>query len=313
LGITDLLQAYNLAQLEKAQYDKDSEAYSRIAINFFIIACTVKHKALLSKQSRLPANDPAAATAPILEQSELPTNDPHDQTATITPILDQATRIAGPSYIAPTTPLMAPQSTSQPLPIKVFPEMSLSVRVEKGGRVWLVSGIADWAIGYGNRAVLDDGAVLLAIEAKWKGLAFNAEAQLLAFLATIRQLRIQAKKKNVMTQGFFSDGEIYRFICIRNNGTVMKSKHYDISMNRHLKSVFNFLLSILITAAESLPNTSPTKPGPEQDEKIENLDRDIFVNVFEDMDYNIPIPTIYHDEMEEDEWSDVPLPEEDEL
>ena len=97
----------------------------------------VKHTNLLSKQSelptdqsRLPANDPTA----ILEQSELPTDDPHNQIATIVPVLDQATEIAGPSYIAPTTPLMAPKSTFQPLPIKVFPEMSLSVQVEKGGQ-----------------------------------------------------------------------------------------------------------------------------------------------------------------------------------
>ena len=114
-----------------------------------------------------------------------------------------------------------------------------------------------------------------------------------------------------MTQGFFSDGESYRFICIRNDGTVLKSTNYDISLDGDLKSVFNFLLSMLITAAESSPNTSPTKPGPEQDEKFENLDRDIFVNVFDDVDYDVPTPTIYHDEMEEDEWSDVPLPEEE--
>ena len=313
MGITDLLQAYNLAQLEKAQYDKNSEAYSRIAIDFLIIACTVKHKNLLSKQSRLPANDPAAATAPILEQSELPTNDPHDQTATIAPILDQATEIAGPSYIAPTTPLMAPKSTSQPLPIKIFPEMSLSVWVNKGDREWLVSGIADWAMGYRDRTVLEDGTVLLAVEAKKRGKFFNAEAQLLAYLATIRQLRIQANKKNVTTQGFFSDGENYRFMCICNNGTVMKSLPYDISLDtRQLKLVFNFLLSMLITAAESSLNTSPTKPGPEQDEEIENFDQNVFVEVVEediDMD-NVPTPIIYHDETEEDEWSDV-IPEEE--
>jgi hypothetical protein len=301
-GITNLLQAYNLNQLKKALYDTSSEAYNRIAIDYLIVACMVKHRDILSEQSRLLANDLTAATTPITEQSELLTNSPHHQ---------QATEITGPSDIAPTTPLMVPKSTSQPLPIKVFPEMSLSVQVEKGGQEWLVSGIADWAMGYGDRAVLEDGTVLLAIEAKRKENISDAEAQLLAYLATIRQLRIQANKKNVMTQGFFSDGVKYTFMCIRNNGTVMKSTQYDLSFNRHLKSVFNFLLSILITAAESSPNTSPTKPGPEQDKEIENFDRDIFVKVFEDVDYDIPTPVIYHDEIEEDEWSDVPLPEEE--
>jgi hypothetical protein len=107
-----------------------------------------------------------------------------------------------------------------------------------------------------------------------------------------------------MTQGFFSDGESYRFLCIRNNGTVIKSTNYDISLDGDLKSVFNFLLGMLITATESSPNTSPTKPGLERDEEIGNFDRDIFVKVFEDEDY-ISTPTIYHDEIEEDEWSDI--------
>ena len=174
-----------------------------------------------------------------------------------------------------------------------------------------MSGIADWAIGYRDRTALEDRTVLLAIEAKRQTLLFNAEAQLLAYLATIRQLRIQANKKNVMTQGFFSDGVKYIFMCIRNNSTMIKSMQYNLSFNRHLKLVFNFLLSILITIAESSPNTSPTKPGPEQDKRIENFDQDIFVKVFEDINYNIPTPTIYHDEIEEDEWSDVPLPKEE--
>ena len=241
------------------------------------------------------------------KQSELPTNDPHNQIATTVRVLDQATEIAGPTYIAPTTPIIAPKSTFLPLLIKVFPEMALSVQVKRGGREWHISGIADWAIGYGDRAALEDGTVLLAVQAKRQKLLFDAEAQLLAYLATIRQLRIQANKENVMTQGFYSDGENYRFLCIRNNGTVMKSMPYDVSMHeRHLKSVFNFLLGMLVTAAESSPNTSPTNPGPEQDERNENFDQDVFVEVFEDIGGdNISIPTIYYDGVEEDELPDI--------
>jgi hypothetical protein len=293
------------------------EAYSRIVIDYLIVACMVKHRDLLSKQSKLltdqsglPANDLNTATSPILEQSELPTDNPHDQKATIVPVHDQATEVAGPSYIAPTTPLITPKSPFQPLPIKVFPEMALSVQVKRRGREWHISGIADWAMGYGDRAALEDGTVLLAVEAKRQKFLFDTEAQLLAYLATIRQLRIQANKKNVMTQGFYSDGENYRFLCIRNNGTVMKSAPYDVSIHsRHLKSVFNFLLGMLITAAESLPNTSPTKPGTEQDERIENFDQDVFVEVFEDIGDDISIPTIFRDGVGEDELPDIIIEE----
>jgi hypothetical protein len=270
-----------------------------------IIDCMAEHEKLLSK---LPANDPTATT-----HSELPTDDPHGQTAMIAPVLSQASEITGPPYTIPATPVTPNKSTFQRRSIKVFPEMSLAVRVKKKNNEWLVSGIADWGMGYGDRAALEEGAVLLAIEVKQTEKLSSAEAQLLTYLATIRQLRIQADKKNVMMQGFYSDGDIYRFICIRNNGIVMKSQLYDISLDnpRHLKSVFNFLLGMVTTAAESSPNTSPIKPGPEQDEKIENFDREVFVEVFEDPKVDdIPIPIIYHDGTEEDEWSDI-LPEEE--
>jgi hypothetical protein len=276
----------------------------------------VKHGKLQSKQSELPtdqsilpANNPTTTTSFILEQSELTTD---DQTATIVPVLDQATEIARPSSIDPTTPLMAPKSTFQRLPIKVFPEMALSVQVKRGSKVWDISGIADWAIGYGDRATLEDGTVLLAVEAKQRDFLFKAEAQLLAYLATIRQLRIQANKKNVMTQGFYSDGEKYGFLCIRNDGTVMSSVLYNTSLNRkYLQLVFNFLLTMLATAAESLLHTSPIKPGPEQDKRIENFDQEVFVEVFEDIgtdDISMPPPS--SDEEEGEEWPDIIIIEE---
>ncbi|KAE8442986.1 hypothetical protein EG329_002449 [Mollisiaceae sp. DMI_Dod_QoI] len=276
-----------LELIKHAPYDKNSEAYNRLAIDYLIIACFAKHKQNLSKQPKKSTNNPNSATSPILKQSELPINDPHDQ-------------------IAPTTLSKAPESTSQPTngsydqiaptTLSKAPEkMSLSVQVEeKGGKKWLISGIADWAMGYGNRAALEDRAVLLAVEAKREDLYSGAEGQLLAYLATIRQLRIQANKENVMTQGFYSDGRRYTFICIRNDGTVMRSESYDTSFKRNLKPVFNFLLGMLITAANSSPNTSPIKPGKERDEKIKNLDWDVFVRVVKDTDDDT-------DSVEEDE------------
>jgi len=262
---------------------------------------TLEQSELLTNKSGLPANDPTAATSPILEQSELLTDNPHNQKATIVPVHDQATKVASLSYDTPTTPSTVPKSPAQPLPIKVFPEMALSVQVKRGSREWHISGVADWAIGYGDRAELEDGTVLLAVKAKRKPFLFQAEAQLLAYLATIRQLRIQANKKNVMAQGFYSDGENYRFLCIRNNGTVMRSAPYDVTVHpKYLKTVFNFLLSMLSTAAKSSPNTSPTKPGTEQDERIEHFDQEVFVEVFEDIGAdNISIPRVFYGEVEE--------------
>jgi hypothetical protein len=89
-----------------------------------------------------------------------------------------------------------------------------------------------------------------------------------------------------------------------------KSVLYSISYKGHLKSVFNFLLGMLMIAAESSPNTSPAKPGPEQDKRIENFDQDVFVEVFEDIDTdNISTPRFYHDEEEYDELPDITIEE----
>ena len=45
-------------------------------------------------------------------------------------------------------------------------------------------------MGYGDRAELEDGAILLTIEAKQQANFYDTKAQLLAYLATIQQLRI---------------------------------------------------------------------------------------------------------------------------
>ena len=57
-------------------------------------------------------------------------------------------------------------------------------------------------MGYRNRATLEDRAILLAVEAKRQKSLLEAEVQLLIYLATIQRLRIQAKKKSAVTQGF---------------------------------------------------------------------------------------------------------------
>jgi len=289
---------YNLDQLKKAFYDTCSEAYNRIAIDYLMVACKVKHNAILSKQF------------------EASTGDSAPQVPATTPKLDQASEIAGSSSdIRPTTPSEANFGLPSPLPIRVFPEMALSVRVAKGGQEWLVSGIADWALGYGERSVLEDGTVMIAVEAKRTENIGHAKAQLLAYLATIRQLRIQANKTNVMTQGFYSDGQEYTFVCIRNDGSVMFSMTYNLLHRGKLKTVFNFLLSMLDTAAKSSPHTSPTKRGPAQNDEIQNFDRDIFVKVFKDGDGagSITPPIIYHDETDEEEWPDFSLIPEEEI
>lgn len=51
-----------------------------------------------------------------------------------------------------------------------------------------------------------------------------AESQLITYLAILRELRIRAKKTNAATQGFYTDGYLYRFMSIDADGEIWESQ-----------------------------------------------------------------------------------------
>ncbi len=62
-------------RLKMANYEKDTETYGRIAIDYMIVACMVEYKILLSKQSELPTDQSKVPT----DQSKVPTDHPKSQ------------------------------------------------------------------------------------------------------------------------------------------------------------------------------------------------------------------------------------------
>lgn len=86
----------------------------------------------------------------------------------------------------------------------MFPESNVSVRMKMHQAEFLITGRADWAMGY--KAMGDEGSLLNAIEAKQRSEFSKGEAQLTAYLAILRENRRRAKKVNHRTQGFYSDG-----------------------------------------------------------------------------------------------------------
>ena len=120
-----------------------------------------------------------------------------------------------------------------------------------------VNGRADWAFGDGTK--YDSlGTLLAAVEAKTRSEYSKGEAQLLCYLAILREQRLQAGKTNVVTQGFWSDGFRYTSMSINNSGTVEQSRCFDIMSDDGLKTIFNFIVSILETSMKSTPNATPT-------------------------------------------------------
>ncbi|KAL0631583.1 hypothetical protein Q9L58_009554 [Maublancomyces gigas] len=171
-------------------------------------------------------------------------------------------------------------SHKPPEPLHIFPELELEVTVaDAHANPILVNGRADWALGYKTRSDALDGTVLVAIEAKRRDRFGAAEAQLLTYLAILRQLRLNARKTNAIVQGCYTDGERYVFVCIDNDGLVAISNVYDIRGVEQRKVVFNYLVTVLETAVRTSPTTSPVKRVCVE-EDVRAVGRDFYRKVY---------------------------------
>jgi hypothetical protein len=172
--------------------------------------------------------------------------------------------------------------------VKLFPEASLCVEMRNksvpNGKI-LVSGQADWALGYDTAG--DEGSLLIAMEAKQRSEFSKGETQLIAYLAILREKRLRAGKTNIITQGFYSDGSRFAFICITVDGTIEQPSIFNIEFEKDLKIVFNFIVTMMETAMKSTPNITPTKPGLQQEKEINEFEDEVWSKVYAEMDKTI--------------------------
>ena len=176
-----------------------------------------------------------------------------------------------------------PTPQPAPKPLRIYPEMDLSVVIDDHRdpnfpKKIKITGKADWALSHDRRADSGAGSALLAVEAKSMLTIGQAEAQLLTYLATMRALRRQKFKKNDFVQGFYADGSLFRFMAIDYDGTVLASKFYERGYD--LLHIFNWTRTMIEAAARSSPSTSPAKPGVERDTEIENFRPNIFLRFY---------------------------------
>ena len=166
-------------------------------------------------------------------------------------------------------------------PLKLYPESSISVEISDPSvpnSSFLVSGRADWAVGYGSKA--EDGALLVAMEAKQRSEFSTGESQLITYLAILREHRRRAGKTNLITQGFYSDGSRFGFISIEDDGRIWQSQIWETRTRGGLKMVFSFIVAMLETAMKNTPTASPTKPGVLQDTEIHNYDDKVWAKIY---------------------------------
>jgi hypothetical protein len=182
--------------------------------------------------------------------------------------------------------------------IKLYPESTISVEIPNpsvpNGK-FLVSGRADWTMGYSLKD--KDGALLVAVEAKRRSEMSAGESQLIAYLAILRENRCRAGKTNIITQGFYSNGTRFAFVCIKDDATIVQSPTWDTRAPGGLGMVFSFIVAMLETALKSTPNALPTKPGVLQDKEIHNFDNEVWSKVYALMDESLAVDDSSDDNM----------------
>ena len=124
----------------------------------------------------------------------------------------------------PSNPSHAYASTSEtsiqedPAKLELLHEMPLSKLVTHEGETQLLSGFADYSIWYDSAKEKPLATNLLIIEAKRWGTTDLAMPQLAAYMGIVHTTRKEESKQNSVVYGAASNGGIFRFCRIDNNG-----------------------------------------------------------------------------------------------
>jgi len=158
--------------------------------------------------------------------------------------------------ISPTQPTEGGRRTPTPWDgVKVHCEVSFTHPINHiptsddivvGGRVDHGVGIV---IRSGKKKAFNQlfHSLLLCIEAKFNGRLTDAFTQLIVYLGSLRQSRINRGRSNTSVYGVATDGLCYVFVTITHQGVIKKSRHFDI-MQGDLATVLGCLKYILETA-----------------------------------------------------------------
>ena len=142
-------------------------------------------------------------------------------------------------------------------------------------------------MGYSSEP--EDGALLVAMVAKQRSEFSTGESQLIAYLAILREYRRRAGKTNITTQGFYSDGTRFGFVCIEDDGSIRQSPTWDTQAEGGLRMVFSFIVAMLETAFRSIPTATPTTPSPLQDKEIHNFNNEVWSKIYKSMDESLAV------------------------
>jgi hypothetical protein len=158
--------------------------------------------------------------------------------------------------------------------IRVYGELSLTHKIPSRTTTFFPSGIVvSGRVDHGIGRVLKSRAknapeqlkrrfhsLLLIVEAKFERSVDQALPQLLVYLASLHQSRLQRKRSDASVYGLASDGYVFIFVTISHEGMVKLSRRFDI-LQGDMRNVLGCLKYILEKTADMSPILTPDRNG----------------------------------------------------
>ncbi|KFY33633.1 hypothetical protein V494_07451, partial [Pseudogymnoascus sp. VKM F-4513 (FW-928)] len=152
-----------------------------------------------------------------------------------------------------------PQSIEEPAQLELLHETPLSGKVVFKGEDRILTGFADYSLFYESQEKEAFGTNLVIVEAKKTGFADGAMPQLVSYLGLVSTAPRDRGKLNAVVYGIASDGVVFRFCRVNNDGEFSQSAPLDWRMKGHKERIFSTIRMIVRTAALSSPSTTPIK------------------------------------------------------
>lgn len=138
----------------------------------------------------------------------------------------------------------------------------------------IVSGRVDHSVGivirsrkkFPNRLF---HSLLLCVEAKIHNRVSDALAQLVVYLACLRQSRINRGRSNTSVCGVATDGLSYVFVTITHKGVLKESRPFNVKYKNDLLIVLGCFRYILEMALTMSPNLTPEKEALKKSDESE--------------------------------------------
>jgi hypothetical protein len=111
-------------------------------------------------------------------------------------------------------------------------------------------------------------SLLLVVEAKTALNLTGALPQLVVYLGSIHQSRIQRQRRNATVYGCVSDGYSYIFVTITHEGVLKQSRRFEVTQG-DMRTVLGCLKYILEMSASMSPNLTP-ESEQDGDEPVED-------------------------------------------